>query len=352
MKIALVTDLHFGARSENIHFDNFFKKYYTEIFFPDLIKRKIKEVIILGDVFDRRKYVNLNILYNCKKYFFDKLEEYSFNVTVLVGNHDVYYKNTNEINSLELLLREYDNIIVCKRPTYYSNSAMGEEKILLMPWITADNIEESYEILQNPDSKVCFGHFEIAGFEMYQGHVMDHGLSTDVFKKFDLILSGHYHHKSKRGNIQYLGNPYEITWADYGDERGHHIYDTETKTLEFVPNIFKMFKKVYYDDKKAQPNIDDIGNCYVKLIVVNKSNHFKFDLFVEDMQKQNPADLKIIEDFDEFNVEDVLGEENVDVEDTITILNRYVDSVVTDMDKERIKTTLKSLYIEALNLEN
>lgn len=351
MKIAIVTDLHFGARADSIHFDKYFEKYYRDIFFPDIDKRGIKSVIILGDVFDRRKYINFHMLYNCKRYFFDELRNRNLMVTALTGNHDVYYKNTNEVNSLDLLLHEYENILVCKRPTYYGHSGMSEE-ILLMPWITTDNMHESYTALRDTRAKVCMGHFEIAGFEMHRGQTMDHGLNENIFSGFDLVLSGHYHHKSKRGNIQYLGNPYEITWADYEDERGHHIFDTATNELEFVRNPFRMFHKIHYDDQKDIPSIDNLEGCYVKLIVVNKSDYFKFDVFVDRIQQMNPADLKIVEDFDEFSVDDVTDDEEVDIEDTITILNRYVDSVITDMDKERIKTTLKSLYVEALTMEN
>ena len=60
MKIALVTDLHFGARGDSVPFDNFFKKFYDDTFFPYLVEHGIKTIFDLGDTFDRRKYINFN----------------------------------------------------------------------------------------------------------------------------------------------------------------------------------------------------------------------------------------------------------------------------------------------------
>ena len=111
MKVALITDTHFGARSDSIPFDNFFNKFYTEVFFPHLERDQIKTIIHLGDVFDRRKYINFNTLKKCKEYFFDRTADLGIDVHMIAGNHDTFFKNTNEVNALDLLLREYPNVI-------------------------------------------------------------------------------------------------------------------------------------------------------------------------------------------------------------------------------------------------
>jgi len=346
MKVALITDTHFGARSDSIPFDNFFREFYMEKFWPEIDKRGIKTIFHLGDCFDRRKYVNFNTLKSCREYFFDQASQRGIQLVMIVGNHDTFFKNTNDVNSPGLLLRDYNNIVAYSGPIDYNINGCS---ILLMPWICTDNYNECMEALKVTTSDVLFGHFEIAGFQMYKGHDNDGGFDPKLFSKFDLVCSGHFHHRSSGGNIRYLGNPYELTWADYDDPRGFHIFDTGSLELEFVENPYHIFTKVYYDDTKELLTTD-CSNKHVKLIVINKTDFYKFDQFVENLYKSNPLELKIIEDLSEFEA-DALGDEEVDLEDTLSLLSQYVDSLDTDADKDRIKTLMKTLYVEAQNYE-
>lgn len=319
-----------------------------ECFWPEIDKRGIKTIFHLGDCFDRRKFINFNSLNNCRRYFFDQAKQRSIQLVMIVGNHDTFYKNTNHVNSPGLLLREYDNIVAYSGPVEYSLDGLS---ILLMPWICTENYEESMAALKISTSPVCFGHFEIEGFTMYKGHESHEGFSPKLFSHFDLVCSGHYHHRSSHGNISYLGNPYELTWSDYDDPRGFHIFDTHTKDLEFIENPFKMFHKVYYDDVKKEPlSYDHLKDSHVKVIVVNKNDFYLFDQFIEKLYQINPLELKIIEDMSEFEA-DAVQDEKLDVEDTLTLLTQYVDNIETDADKERIKTLMKTLYVEAQHFE-
>jgi hypothetical protein len=144
-----------------------------------------------------------------------------------------------------------------------------------------------------------------------------------------------------------------MTWADYDDARGFHIFDTGTRELEFIENPNHIFTKIYYDDEKVDPSTVDISqyaNQHIKLIVVNKKDYYKYDQFIERLYKVNPLELKIIEDLSEFE-SDALGDQEIDLEDTVTLLSQYVDSLETEADKERIKTLMKTLYVEAQNYE-
>ena len=222
MKIALVTDTHFGARSDSQQFDNYFKKFYDEVFFPELDKREIKQIIHLGDCFDRRKYINFNSLSNCKKYFFEQVESRGMDMDMIIGNHDTFYKNTNDVNSPDLLLGEYPGIRTYDKAQVVVYDGL---KILLVPWICADNYEHTSKLVESKIATVCFGHLELAGFIMYKGqdtHLGHEGLDPAMFKDFKLVCSGHFHHKHGRGNVQYLGNPYQLFWNDFEDDRGFH----------------------------------------------------------------------------------------------------------------------------------
>lgn len=348
MKVALVTDTHFGARSDSLPIDNFIRKFYEECFWPEIDKRGIRTIFHLGDCFDRRKYINFNTLKSCREYFFDQAQYRKTKLVMIVGNHDTFFKNTNDVNSPHLLLKEYDNIYAYSSPTEWGQDGLS---ILLMPWICTDNYQECMEALKTTEAKVCFGHFEISGFQMYKGHDNAEGFDPGLFSNFDLVFSGHFHHRSSRDNIFYLGNPYELTWADYDDPRGFHIFDTETKELEFIQNPFNIFTKIYYDDTKdISYSTQDFANKHLKLIVVNKTDFYKFDQFVEKIYQSNPLELKIIEDMSEFEA-DAVGDTGMDLEDTMTLLSQYVDNLDTEADKERIKTLMKTLYVEAQNFE-
>ena len=354
MKVAIITDQHFGARNDSVQFLDFFQKFYDNIFFTKLKEEGITTLLILGDTFDRRKYVNFYSLKRTQEMFFDKLFNMGIKIHMLAGNHDTYYKNTNEVNSVRLLLREYNNINIIDQPT---TIFIDETPICMMPWICADNYEDSMSTIKETEASICCGHFEIAGFAMHRGMPSQEGLNREIFRKFEYTFSGHYHHKSSDGDIHYLGNPYELTWQDYNDTRGFHIFDLTTRHLLFVENPYVMFHKIIYDDKKdsiteiTNKELSKYTNTYVKVVVVNKTNPYLFDKFMNNLYNVNPIDITIAEDF--IDLTEGIEDDIIDqAEDTVTIINKYVDSIKEEsIDNEKLKSLLRELYVEALNLE-
>ena len=355
MKVALITDQHFGARNDSPIFLDFYQKFYDEIFFPRLKKENVDAVLILGDTFDRRKYMNFYTLKRAKEMFFEPLAQLGVDVHILAGNHDTYFKNTNDVNYVDLLLNEYGaNFNVIDHP---QDIYVGPHKICMMPWICAENYESSMRLLQQTDASICCGHFEIDGFQMYRGMPAHEGLKRELFRKFDFTFSGHYHHKSNADSIFYLGNPYQLTWQDYGDNRGFHIFDLDKRNLEFVENTNVIFHRVTYDDKEETikeidgKDLTGYKNCYIKVVVMNKTNPYLFDKFMNNLYNVNPADITIVEDFSELG--EGLEDEMVDqAEDTLTILGKYIDSVEeSNIDNVKLKKLMKELYVEALNTD-
>ena len=285
MKVALVTDTHFGARSDSLAFDAYFAKFYDECFFPYLEKEGIKTICHLGDIFDRRKYINFNTLKSCKRYFFGKAQELGIEIHMVPGNHDTYFKNTNDVNSPNLLLGEYNNIILYEEPT---EIMLDRHKVLYLPWICGENYDRTMAKIKETNAKTCFGHFEFAGYDMLPGMPNLHGMDSNAFASFDLVVSGHFHHRHSRGNITYMGNPYEITWSDYNDPRGFAIFETIDGSLEYFNNPFRIFHKVYYDDSDFEGSnaisnfdFDSVSGGSVKLIVSKKTDFTRFDHFVD-----------------------------------------------------------------------
>jgi len=347
MKIAVLGDVHIGARTDSQIFNEYFLRFFEEQFIPYLLENKITTVIQLGDIFDRRKFVNFQILNTWKRRIFDVLRDKGIEIYILLGNHDVYYRNTNEVNSPRLLLGEYSNIKLIETPTELK---FGTVKTLLMPWITYSTYQDSVELLNRTKCSIVMGHFDIQGFEMYRGHVSTEGLTEDIFSKFKSVYSGHYHTMSNRGNISYLGIPYEITWMDWNDPKGFHLWDTASGVMQFIPNPFKIFHKVYYDDSKEQIfEFEKYTNTYVKVVVVNKKNIYMFDKFMSELYSVNPADLKIIENIADYDSNDL--SEEIEIEDTKSLMSAYVDGMEIAEDKERIKEILNTLFVEALQVE-
>jgi hypothetical protein len=273
-------------------------------------------------------------------------------VHVLAGNHDTFYKNTNNVNSVKLLLREYNNVNVIDHPTTLWLGDDNQFKICMMPWICAENFDDSMQTLKETDAKVCMGHFEIVGFGMNRNMKSEDGLGRDIFKRFDVVFSGHYHHKSSDDNIQYLGNPYTLTWEDFNDDRGFHIFDLSCNDLEFIKNPNVMFHRIEYDDTiECDNDFEMYRSKYVKVIVINKTNPNNFDVFLDKLYEVNPIDISIIEDFTDLT-ENVDDDDVSNSENTITIINKVVGSIEAEnINNTKLMKFMNEIYVEALNME-
>jgi DNA repair exonuclease SbcCD nuclease subunit len=353
MEIALLCDSHFGCRNDNKVFLRQQEIFFREIFFPALAEHNVDTILHLGDIFDRRKFINFTTLKSSKEFFFDILEEKNITMHAILGNHDVYYTNTNEVNSVSLLLSEYKNINIYEKDPV--ELKLGSSRILMCPWLIKDNNEEVMDILRTSTAHVLCGHFGLKGFEMMRGVVSDHGIDHREFKNFESVFSGHYHHPSKYGNVRYLGAQYEMNWSDYEGRRGFYLLDTETRELTFVENPNRIHYKLNYDDTDL--TIDEIAeldtsilkDCFVKVIVKNRSNPYLYDMFLSRLNECSAADVKTVED--SLNLGNVTVDEMLeDTKDTKDILHSYIDSVDTKLDKGKIKNVIDELYIEAMNL--
>ena len=352
MKVAIITDTHFGARNDNDNFNEYFYQFYEGVFFPYLQTHNIKTVLHLGDLMDRRKYVSYKTAKDFRERFILPLKHLKVDFHCLVGNHDIYFKNTNDVNSLQELIGQTSNKFHLYADATEVN--IGGLDILFMPWINQQNYIYSMGMIDETKAKVCMGHLEIKGFQMHKGQINDHGYDKELFKKFHTVFSGHFHHKSDDGQIYYLGNPYEIYWNDYNDKKGFHIFDTETLELERIVNPFRLHEKIYYDDSQEDYDKHDVKKYlkkYVKVIVVNKKDLYKFDMFMERLLKANENEVKIVENFTDAGADNVSDDIVKYAEDTTTLLDKYIDELEIDLDKDRLKNTMRGLYNEAQDLE-
>ena len=342
MKIAIITDTHYGARKNSKLFHDYFEKFYKDVFFPTLDKEGIDTVVHMGDAFDSRKGIEFKALKWSKRVVFDPLKKRGIKMHLMVGNHDAYYKNTNEVNAVDLLLKEYDNVEVYSSP---AEVLLGNLKTLFIPWINEDNQKETNKLIEKTKCSVAMGHLELNGFKVNNQIVMDHGHDSRAFDKFEKVFSGHYHTRSDNGTVYYLGNPYEMFWSDVKDLRGFTIFDTETLEHTPVNNPYRLFYNIYYDDTDHQTfNATEYENKIVKVIVRKKSDIKKFEKFIDKLYSIGVADLKIVENFQLIVSEEFETEES---EDTMSILSRYIDESETELNKPVIKSLIKEIYQEA-----
>ena len=350
MKVAILNDTHCGIRnSSNVFLDNA-EKFFSDVFFPYLLANNIQHIVHLGDFYDNRKFVNFNALSRCRNYFLKPLRENKMTMDIICGNHDTYYKNTNELNSLKELLGHYMNEVhIVHEPTVMDYDGL---KMALVPWICAENEERTIKFIKNCKADIVGGHFDIIGYEMMKGIKCEHGLDPSLFERFEAVYSGHFHTKSSQNNIHYLGSQLEFFWNDAHDNKYFHILDTDTRELTPVRNPHTLFHRIRYDDLSTDYmdyDLSQVEGKFVKIVVINKKNQFTFDRFVDRIQNRTIHDLKIQETFDEFigsNVDD-----KVSVEDTAELLNNYIDGVETELSKDRIKKEMQDLMTEAQSLE-
>jgi DNA repair exonuclease SbcCD nuclease subunit len=332
MKLLILGDTHFGARNSSSTFNDYFKSVIENEIFPLLKARKIDTILQMGDLFDNRKTVSFPILAEVRKYFFQRLQDENIHLVTLVGNHDSANRDTISINSQRLLLGDFDNVTIVDSPYEFGN-------ILVVPWICEDNKAVIEKAIVETNLQYCAGHFELAGFSMYRGgEKAKKGQSPDDLKKFQTVFSGHYHTSSRNGNILYVGTPYEITWADYADQKYVWIFDDTTGELEPVPIQTKMFYTIEYGADKPVP--DHLKGKSIKIIVDGGDKDFgQFEKFVSAVSEQSPLELRVV-----MKSNDTLDQQ----------VNKLTTSSLTDTIEDYFKSSYrgeekKSIFMNFLN---
>ena len=343
MKVAILNDTHCGVRNSSDIFLKYQERFYEEVFFPYLKENNIKHILHLGDYYEHRKFVNFKALNANRKHFLEPMRDSGITMDIIPGNHDVYFKNTNELCSLKELLGYFtSNVNIVMEPTVLDYDGLG---VAVIPWINNANYEQYTKWAMGCKAPILGAHLELKGFDMMAGMPNPHGMSADVFSRFEMVLSGHFHTKSSQDNVHYLGSQMEFTWADVDDPKYFHILDTETREIEPVRNPITMFKKIVYDDSKTNYDEVDVSQYekhFLKLIVLKKDDLYMFDKFIDRLQSIETYELKIAESFEEYLGESV-EDEKISLEDTTQLLDSYVDAVETDLDKDHIKVELRTV---------
>ncbi len=366
MKFALITDTHVGCRSGSSIFREYFRWFYENVLFKYMDENGIVDLLHGGDFFDNRNAISLQDIDFVGNWLASQLQARGYNVHIVLGNHDVAFRNTNAIHSLTILERAApNNVTVYSEPTLVD---FGGQKVAMIPWINANNQAATIEFINSVEDKentLILGHFEIVGMKMYANSIRcEHGLEPIQFKDFEKVLSGHFHHMSSVGNILYMGSTFHLNWQDYGDPRGIHVYDTKTKTFDFVENEFSLFVQVAFDADifKAMSDeeyLEAFEGRFVKLVVtdpdydrvalldtVSKINRCK----PHDLQVQNDALIGVVTDADGNSAEEDTLEKTS--RSTREYIASYIDDRYTENDPRYsiLSNKLDELYLRANEL--
>jgi predicted phosphodiesterase len=346
MKIAVINDTHFGVKNDSLFFLEESLNFFEEQFFSYLLKNNIKTVLHLGDLMDRRKYVNFYTLNQVQKRFIEFFANNGIDLHLTIGNHDTFFKNTNTVNSTTELYGKKDNIHIHYNPVDLDFDGM---KIALIPWITNDNEDLCLSHIETTSASILAGHFEINGFEVVTNIRHSTGKDPACFDKFDKVLSGHFHIRQSKGNIYYLGSQYQTSFGDVGTKKGFTVLDTETRELEFIENSRKVFHVIKYDDINGMEKMNptDLKSGHIKVVVINKKKPKLFDSFIDILNSCEPQELTIIEEIESSADSD----SEIDMtQDTISIISKEVDSCEHITNKEKIKVLIKEIYMECFSI--
>lgn len=343
-KVAIITDLHFGIKKANDLFLESQLSFYRNQFEPYLKKNGIKEIFVLGDIFDNRVSINIKIKNAVLALFGDLLKEYK--IYMLIGNHDCFYTNSIETNSIKFLDMLKNVYLIDKN----SIVELYNKKILLAPWIVNDKafISEINNIQERID--VCMGHFAINGFYLNKFKIEESGMSNDSFTKFKKVFSGHFHTRSTKiyndTEMIYIGSPYQLTRSDCNEERGFCILDMDTFDYEFIDNEHSLkYITLNYPEKftkkMIEGNIIDVNVKFEKGI-----DDVKLQTYIKTIENFKPIVPPVIIPVNSFVGPDSVGD--FEVKSASDLMKEYIEALDID-NKDEIYLTLEKLYEEARN---
>ena len=333
-KVLFVGDTHVGVKQDDPWMMNVIRNAIQGAIDYSL-ENDIKVWLQAGDWYDVRKAITHTTM-EFSRELVEMIRDAGIHVHVLVGNHDMHFKNKIHPNAVSELLSSYSNITVYDKPATLDLDGV---QIDMIPWICDSNRGEILDFIKTSSSEYCMGHFELNGFYFYKG-MKSHGTEPDFLKKYKQVWSGHFHTISEAANVKYIGTPYTITAGDENDPRGVWEFDTETCTLDFLENAKMWHRRLEYPGT-FDPK--DYEGCAVRLIVTEID---------KDLPKIETALEKYVHELRVVNqVEHALvsaeGEE-IETKNTLDLMEDHVNSLDEPDDiKKALLKKIKSLWIQA-----
>lgn len=336
--VALIADPHFGASNSN-NLILAYQEQFFESLVPELVSSCVSDLIILGDLYDSRKIINFKTLKKTFQFFTENLLKSGLTVHIIVGNHDSYNKNSLEINAVRELL-SWTPFNIYDKP---QEIIIDGTQFLMVPWICDANKEECLYMIDNSEATVCCGHFDLSGFYMIKNVLNQHGLASNLFKKFKRTYSGHFHIPGNSNNICMVGSPYELNWNDHGDKKRTILYDTKTNKESYLINPVTIHEKIFFEPGYTLNK--SYENKIVKLYASRNQNSYDLDMFLQELNAHNPYSVTVVENVDFETIDD---NQSYVMKDTLDFLQEYIgESDHKDSEKFELNALMHQLYQSA-----
>lgn len=294
-KIAVIGDSHFGVRQGDPDFLEFQIQWMVKVI-KDAYNMGIRTVVQVGDMMDVRKQLDVRVGNAITDRILPLLDQYKMELIVITGNHNIFYRDNNAINNL-WFMKHHPRVRIITEHEY--DPVLG---IQFLGWINKNNLEAQMQVVSHTQAKYLFAHLELTDFPMMKGVVAVHGQSATLFKKFDKVVTGHYHTISEIGNVHYTGSPYHLTWADFpdGTNRGWFVFDTDNGSMELIKNTEdqSLFAVHNYDPnhKYEEADLAKYAGKIVRYVVKDKGATRNYSKFLELLRNVKTIEYNIIDE--------------------------------------------------------
>lgn len=352
-KLFLIADIHLGVRNNSLEWINNIENYFNNFLIPT-IQSKIDSkndkpcLVILGDVFDNRQTMDIQIMNTAIDLFIELSN--IIPVIILSGNHDIYKRINNDVNSLRIL-KSINNITVIEKPTILHLN--DKFNIGVIPWLGYHEIEASY--LSNNNIDFALMHTDIRGLTFDNGRIIYSGVDTKQFKGRK-IFSGHIHKRQESDNIIYIGSPYQLRRSDIGNSKGIYELDLNNNKINFYENNYSpKFLKIRIEDilELTIDRVEEIfRNNYTDIIIPSKYiNKFNVAKLLDSIQNCKYKKIELIVDksseIDNKEIDSSVINEN----DIGTQLSKEINELDLPDNNKKILNQLSEYYIKQGKIE-
>jgi len=339
MQILTFSDIHFGSHQNSLSYNKAALRTVEE--YIQLCKQShIKYGVFQGDWHNHRITIDVQTLHYSRMAL-QKLNQYFKSVDgrlyFCLGNHDLYYRRNRDINSLPFITENLRHIEVISEPLV---EIFTDKKILFLPWLTPS--DDLPNILGNSDASILIGHQEYSGFKWnINSSALTIGISPSMVKHFKLVLSGHYHSRQKKGNIEYIGSCLQMNFGDCNEKRGYTLVNLSNYTTEFIENTIapKYYKIPMSHSVTELGELGKIEGNHIKIIEDIVFDYEKRIHYLELIEAKNPASL-VVEPINEYDEEEVI--EADEIEEVDTILIDLLSNHIERKDKKELVETLRA----------
>lgn len=349
-RIWMITDTHFGVRSNSREWMNMIDDYFDQFFLP-LLKREYRPGDILihcGDTFDSRQSLNIYVL-NKAQEIIESIAEI-LPVYIIVGNHDIFLKYSNQINSMKVF-KHMQNVTVFEEPQHIN---FGTCTGMLLPWI--DDHSELATFVQDPAHKadILFCHADVKGVSFNRHVKIEEGTEIADFQQYGRVYSGHIHYAQKFKNVRMLGTPYQLTRSDAGNPKAVWLLDLETDVETSWENTlspkFLKFKIEWIIEQTVERLQETFFNNYVDILIPpHWSLKFPFSAFVEQFSGYQKINHIIVTEDELVEVE---SDDNTTEEiSLLKMIEHYVNATAySEGVKDKLKSVSIGMYHEMVRI--